>query len=93
MKKKVSYPKVNNNEGAKQLACGVILEAAKLYCENGTSPQMKGKIIKDLRKNHLINGLTDDLGTHTAEQLELHEKEIANRLGTQNKSESGVVLC
>jgi hypothetical protein len=84
---------VNYNE--KQLACAVILQAAKDYCDPKASPQKKGKILKDLQKNHLFNAITDDLGIHTAEQLKLHEDEIADRLGIIIKEEEKTeeMLC
>ena len=92
--KRTSYPTVNDNECARQLACGIILESAKQYCDPKTTPQMKSKIRKDLRNNQLLNGLTDDLAIHTAEQLELHEDEIADRLGlSEDEEESEEMLC
>jgi hypothetical protein len=76
---------INFNE--KQLVCAIFLQAAKDYCDPITSPQKRGKILKDLKSNHLLNAITDDLGIITAEQLESHPNEIAKRLGIIKEDE------
>lgn len=81
---------VNFNE--KQLVCAVILQAAKDYCDPTTSPQMKGKILKDLQNNQLLNAIADDLGIITAQQLQSHPDDIAKRLGII-KEESEALVC
>ena len=86
----MKYPQINYNE--KQLGCAIILEAAKEYCDPSTTPQMKGKILKDLQNNHLLNALTDDLGIITAQQLKSNSKEIAKRLGII-KEEDRELVC
>lgn len=80
---------INYNE--KQLACAIFLQAAKDYCNSQTSPQMKGKILKDLQNNHLLNAITDDLGVHTAQQLQSHPDEIAKRLGIIEEEREEIV--
>lgn len=84
--------KIQVNYNEKQLGCAIILEAAKEYCEPSTSPQKKGKILKDLQNNHLLNALTDDLGIITAQQLKSHPDDIAKRLGII-KEESEALVC
>jgi hypothetical protein len=47
-----------------------------------------------LRKNNLLNGFTNDLGINTAEQLELHSDEIAERLGIiKEEEETEELIC
>ena len=83
---KTSYPQVNYNE--KQLACAILLQATKDYCQPETSPQKRGKILKDLKNNHLLNAITDDLGIVTAQRLGSHHDEIAERLGIIQNEEN-----
>lgn len=82
---------INFNE--KQLACAIFLQAAKDYCNKNTSPQMKGKILKDLQNNHLLNAITDDLGIHTAQQLQSNPNAIAKRLGIIENEEREEMVC
>lgn len=81
---------INFNE--RQLACAIFLQAAKDYCDPSTKPQMKGKILKDLENNHLLNAITDDLGIITAQQLKSNPDDIAKRLGII-KEESEALVC
>ena len=61
------------------LAAAVLLQAAKDYCDAKT-PQMKSKIIRELKGDWMIF-LTDNFSVVVAEQLQKNEKTIAQRLG------------
>lgn len=61
------------------LGSAVLLQAAKDYCDAKT-PQMKSKIIRELKGDWMIF-LTDNFSVVVAEQLQKNEAIIAQRLG------------
>ena len=67
------------NECIKQLAAAVELQAVKDYCNKSTTPKKRKEILKNLRGKWMKN-LTRDHSLITAEQLELHSAEIAERI-------------
>lgn len=66
------------NPTIRNLACAVMIQAARDYCGQD-DPKKREKILKDLRSNWMET-LTDGTSIIIAEQLELHPKEIAERL-------------
>lgn len=62
----------------RNLACAVLIQAAKDYCQSQDA-KIRAKILKDLRSNWMET-LTEGTSIVIAEQLELHPKEIAERL-------------
>lgn len=62
----------------RNLACAVMIQAAKDYCEQDDLKKRE-KILKDLRSNWMET-FTEGTSIVIAEQLELHPKEIAARL-------------
>lgn len=63
----------------KSLTSAILLQAVKDYFSPKTKPKAQAQILKDLRSSHM-DFLTDGQSVIIAEQLELHPKEIAERL-------------
>jgi hypothetical protein len=66
-----------SDHSIKELGCAIIMQAVKDYFA-GTEKQ-KCTILKDLRSSYM-DMLTNGLSVVTAEQLEKHPNEIAERL-------------
>ena len=68
----------------RNLACAILLQAAKDYCNAKPDSETRRKILKDLRSPRL-KFITSDMSAIVAEQLELHADEITERLRIQNE--------
>jgi hypothetical protein len=63
----------------RNLGAAICYQAVKDYCNPETTKAMKQKILKDLRGGYL-NALTNGTATVVAEQLEINEYEIKQRI-------------
>lgn len=61
------------------LASATMLEAAREYCERGTTPAQKRAIIKDLN-GQWMDFLTNGMSKNVAEELQKNEQAIRIRL-------------
>ena len=66
-------------QNVKNLTSSVLLQAAKDYCDRGTSQSMKKVILKDLN-SPWMDFLTDGMAKVVAEELLKNEKMIRIRL-------------
>lgn len=63
----------------KSLTSAIILQAVRDYLSPKASPKKQDEILKDLRSPYM-DFITNGQSVLVAEQLELHPKEIAERL-------------
>lgn len=63
----------------RDLACAILLQAAKDYCNPKATDDKKKEILKDLRSKRM-DFITQGTSRVVAEQLESHPEQIAERL-------------
>ena len=63
----------------RNLAAAIIMQAVRDYCAKKATDKKKAAILKDLRSERM-DFITNGMSVVAAEQLELHPKEIAERL-------------
>ena len=70
-------------QNLKNLTCAIVMQAVKDYFHYNGKPQKQREVLNDLRSPYM-DCITNGMSVIVAEQLELHPKEIYERMQKQH---------